>query len=98
MANYYLPDLTWADLTQAASQVSQNMRDTLQRGVEEYNEWQRFRAGRDNATIASAIGKTAGQVADLDACYSAMKNIYDYANNLTPAQGDYLFSLRQFSR
>lgn len=66
-------------------------------GNEQYNEWQSFRAGRTNATIAGVLGKTETQVAEMDACFAALKSLYDQANNQVVAQGDYFFSLRKFS-
>lgn len=98
MANYYIGDMTWSDLTQACSQISDNLRATLQRGLEEYNEWQRFRAGRTNAQIATAVSKAEADIAAMDAAFAAAKALYDYANNQTPTQSDYLYSLRSFSR
>lgn len=93
----YNGDLTWGDLAYKAGQYAQNMISTLNESFNQYNEWQSFRAGRTNAQIATALGKTETEIAEMDACFAAMKELYDYANNQTPSQGDRFYSMRKFS-
>ena len=74
------------------------MKDTILNGLEGYNEWQSFRASRTNAQIATALGRTESEVAELDAAFSAIKEIHDFANNVaSPTQGDRFFAIRKFS-
>jgi len=100
----YNDDYTWHQLAQDAGQISAQLKNILLSGIEKYNEWQSFRAGRDNTTIAAALTITSGatitvaMVADLDACYAALEELYDYANNdLSPSSGDRLYAMRKFS-
>ncbi len=93
----YNGDLTWGDLAYKAGQQAQNMIASLTAGLNEYNEWQSYRAGRTNAEIATALGKTESQVAEIDACFGALKEMYDYANNQTPYASDRFYSMRKFS-
>ena len=90
-------DLDWATLTRTSGNTAKQTIIQLEAGLREYNEWQSFRAGRDNAAIATALGKTETQVADVDAAHAASKALYDYADNQTPVQSDYLFSLRKLA-
>ena len=93
----YNADLTWGDLSYKAGQQAQNTIATLNESLNQYNEWQSFRAGRTNAQIATALSRTESEVAEMDACFAALKELYDYANNLTPSQGDRFYSMRKFS-
>ncbi len=68
-----------------------------------YEEWQSFRNGRDNATIASDfsdIGRPTSEadVAEMDATYSAFDSMQRYLDNDTPPAGiDHGFAFRVFS-
>lgn len=93
----YNGDLTWGDLAYKAGQQAQNMIASLTAGLNEYNEWQSYRAGRTNAEIATALGKTESQVAEIDSCFGALKEMHDYANNQTPFASDRFYSMRKFS-
>lgn len=93
----YNDDKTWADLSRDVGIGSNTLITTLVEGQNKYNEWQSFRAGRTNTEIATALGVTDADVANMDSCYSAMLALYNYANNQTPFQSDYLYSLRLFS-
>ena len=93
----YNADKTWENLAADAGYFAKSYIQILSNGNDAYNEWQSFRAGRTNLEIATALGRTEAEVAEMDASYSAMKLIYDYANNQTPTQSDYLYSLRKFS-
>lgn len=92
----YAGTLTWDELVQNLTNHSRNLRSNLYALLEEYNEWQRFRAGRTNAVIAIALAVTETQVAEMDAAFAAFKEIFDFTNNVAPSQGDRFFSLRQF--
>jgi hypothetical protein len=93
----YNVDLTWTQLTSDAGFHARTYLQVLTNGNDAYNEWQSFRAGRTNLEIATALGRTEIEVADMDAAYAALKLIYDYGNNQVPAQADYFYSLRKFS-
>lgn len=93
----YNPDKTWDVLAREAGGFAKTLIQVLVNGEEAYNEWQSFRAGRTNLEIATALSRTETEVAELDACYAALKMLYDYANNQTPSQSDYFYSLRKFS-
>lgn len=100
----YNGDKTWEDLSGRAGSGARNVISALTQGVDHYNEWQSFRAGRTNAQIAAALPLkqngdtvTEAEVADMDSCYAAMLSIDSFANNGVEPQGDYFFSLRKFS-
>ena len=93
----YNGDLTWNDLARLAANQALNLDTALIIGNEQYNEWLSFQAGRTNLEIATALGKTEAQVADLAACFAAFKALYDKANNQIVAQSDYFYSMRKFS-
>ncbi len=93
----YNDDLTWVDLSKIAGQQAADLISTLTDGLINYNEWQSFRAGRLNADIATALGKTTTQIADIDACFAAFKELYDAANNAVTSTSDRFFSMRKFS-
>jgi hypothetical protein len=94
----YDPDTGWSNWAREAEIHSREMINRLTLSVEAYNEWQTFRAARSNATIATDLGKTETEIADLDAAFAAFKELYDFANNVaSPTQGDRLYSMRRFS-
>jgi hypothetical protein len=93
----YNADMTWIQVSGVAGNYARILISALTEGQKAYDEWQSFRAGRTNLEIATALSVTEAAVADLDSCYSAMLAVYNYADNQTPAQGDYFYSLRKFS-
>ena len=95
----YNDDLTWAKLADIAAAGAETMINALIHGLELYNEWQSFRAGRTNAQIAAApgIGKSETQVAEMDACFAALKELHDCASNMAVSTGDRFYSMRKFS-
>lgn len=93
----YNADLTWTDLSRDTQNASRNAINVLTQGLTAYDEWQSFRNARTNAQIATALGRAESEVADMDSAYAALLALYNYANNQTPTQSDYLFSLRKFS-
>ena len=93
----YNGDKTWDDLVAECNGASRGAINQLNFGQNAYDEWQSFRAGRTNAQIATAISRTETEVSEMDSAFSAVKALYDYANNQTPSQSDYFFSLRKFS-
>jgi hypothetical protein len=62
-----------------------------------YNEWESFNAGRTNAEIATALGKTETQVAELAACFAAFLELYNAANGAATSTADRFYSMRKFS-
>lgn len=93
----YNDDLTWTDLSKIAGQQAADLISTLLSANNNYNEWQSYRAGRTNAQIATVLGKTETQVAEMDACFAAFLEIYNAANNVAVSQSDRLYSMRKFS-
>lgn len=97
MTEYYNNDLSWDTLARKCHDPADQLIRHMLNGLNAYNEWQSFRGGRTNAEIATALSRTETEVAEMDSAFSALKAIYDYANNQTPSQSDYLYSLRKFS-
>ena len=93
----YNGDLTWLNVSNRGGSVARQLIDSLNRALNEYEEWQSFRAGRTNAQIATALSRTETEVAELDSCFAAGLALFNYADNATPTQSDYFFSLRKFS-
>ena len=94
----YNDDLAWEDVARDAQNVGRQVKNSLLAALEAYNEWQSFRAGRDNATIATALSVTTTQVAELDSCFAAGKECYDFATNVaSPTAGDRFYAIRIFS-
>ena len=93
----YNDDFTWSDLSKIAGQQAADMTTQLTSGLVSYNEWQSFRAGRTNAAIATVLGKTETNIAEMDACFGAIKELYDAANNVAISQSDRFYSMRKFS-
>ncbi len=100
----YNVDKTWEALVKDLEPVADNLLGVIREGKGRYDEWQSFRNGRDNATIATdltALGSRAvaeTEVADMDAAFSAFDSIMRYLDNDTPPAGiDQGFALRVFS-
>ena len=93
----YNGDITWADMSKIAGQQAADLIYALNAGLNNYNEWQSFRAGRTNAVIATALSKTETEIAEIDACFAAFKEMFDAANNVAVSQLDRLYSMRKFS-
>lgn len=93
----YNDDLTWAKLSDLAAAGAETTINALIHGLELYNEWQSFRAGRTNLQISLALAKTEANVADMDACFAAFKELHDCAANVAVSQLDRLFAMRKFS-
>lgn len=93
----YNNDLTWVDLSRQTTSITSSMIALLNQGLEAYNNWQSFRAGRIDADIATALARTAAEVADMDSAMAALKALHDFANNVAgPVAGDRFFSMRKF--
>jgi hypothetical protein len=94
----YDPDTTWSTWARDAEMNAREVIRDLNKALEAYTDWQTFRASRTDAEIATALGKTESEIADLDSCFAAFKEIYDFANNVaSPTQGDRLYSMRRFA-
>jgi hypothetical protein len=93
----YNADKTWIELSGAAGTMARSLIQVVDLGLNEYNEWQSFRAGRTNAQIATALSRTETEIAELDACYAAFLTAHNALNNVAITQGDYYYSLRKFS-
>jgi hypothetical protein len=103
----YVGDMTWAQVSSKATAASLDIRESTMHAREAYEEWIKFANGRDDATIATALTAlqptgapaiTAGQVADLRACYQGFLEADNFAHNVAaPLQGDRFFLWRKFS-
>ena len=94
----YVNEMTWDRWAGMAASLAQHMINSLNNGLEQYLNWQTFRAGRTNAEIATALGKTEADIAALDAVYGAVKELYDYADNDSGVyQADRFYQFRIFS-
>jgi hypothetical protein len=95
----YSGDVKWTDLAASASAGAETLKNALIHGLDLYNEWQNFRAGRTNAQIATDLGAPATEtrIAELDAAFAAMKELHDCANNVAVTTSDRFYSLRKFS-
>ncbi len=93
----YNADKTWNDVSFLAGNIASSIIGILMNGNNAYLEWQSFRAGRTNAQIATDLSRTETEIAELDSCFSAFLALHNYANNQTPFQSDYYYSMRKFS-
>ena len=94
----YNGDLIWNDLSNNAGRVARQLSGYMREALSEYAEWQSFRDSRTDAQIAVALGKTEAEIAELDSCYAAFTEIFDFADNVaSPVQGDRFYSMRKFS-
>lgn len=94
----YNADLTWADLVTSLQNTGRNFSTSVREALNQYNEWQSFRAGRTDAAIATALGRTAAEIADMDAAFAAFKVTHDFLDNVAgPVAGDRFFALRKFT-
>lgn len=94
----YDPDTGWSHWARLAEIYASDLIRFLTLSEEAYNEWQTFRAARSDADIATALGKTEAEIADLDSCFAAFHEIYEFSDNVaSPTQGDRLYSMRRFS-
>jgi hypothetical protein len=94
----YDPDTGWSNWARQAEMNASNAIRFLREWEEVYNDWQTFRESRSNADIAADLGKTEPEIADLDSCFAAFKEIMDFVDNVaSPVQGDRLYSLRRFA-
>jgi hypothetical protein len=95
--------MRWNELVSKFGTRAAHLMHELREAKADYDKWQSFRAGRDNATIASdlvAAGDTevdSTYIAELDACIAAFKELYDLADNVAVAQGDRLYSMNKFA-
>lgn len=93
----YNADWSWPDWSRQAEMFARPMVERLIMGEELYNRWQNYRAGRTNAQLATALGRTETEVSELDAAFAALHTLYQCANNVDVSQSDYLYSLRKFA-
>lgn len=93
----YNDDLTWDDLARTVGTYGRNLSSAVREGYEQYLEWQSFRAGRDNATLAVAMGVTEARIADMDAAFAVFSDCHDLVNNVATSQSDRMYALRKFT-
>lgn len=92
----YNNDASFGDFANSARLVGTQLINQLHQCELAYDKWQSFRAGRDNATIASAEGRTETEIAEIDAAFAAFIAIKNYFENGTPSQSDYKYSVIKF--
>ena len=98
----YNADKNWDDLIGnelgGLEKGAKDLLAAIREGQALYDEWQSFRDSRADADIATALGRTTAEVADMDSAFSAFDSITRYQNNNTPPAGiDQGFALRVFS-
>jgi len=93
----YNKDMTWDDVVGSLGFYSNKTKSALLDGLEAYNEWQSFRAGRTNAEIATSLSVDETWIAEADAAYAALFEIYQSAANFAVSQSDRFYSLRKFT-
>jgi hypothetical protein len=94
----YNGDKTWDELVNEIGQPAQQLLRSIREGQGHYDEWQSFRDGRTNADIATSLGRSETEVAEMDAAFAAFNSITRYQDNDTPPAGiDQGFALRVFS-
>ncbi len=99
----YNGDKKWEAHISDLEPVADGLLTAIREGKALYEEWQSFRNGRNNATIASdfsALGRQTSEadVAEMDAAYSVFDSVQRYLDNDTPPSGiDHGFALRVFS-
>lgn len=94
----YNADQTWTQLSNTAGSSARLVNKQLRDGEEQYLEWQSFLAGRTNAQVATALGRTETEVSELAACFAAFHLIYTFADNgASPVQADHFYAMRKFS-
>ena len=92
----YNEDHTWDSLSRMLSAACRQATTALVEWNELRKRWGSFRAGRNDATIATALGKAEADVTAMRKAFVALEELHDYANNQTPTQADYLSDLRKF--
>lgn len=93
----YNADKTWIEISGEAGTMARSLIQIVDLGLNHYDEWQSFRAGRTNAEIATALGRTETEIAELDSCFAAFLTAHNALNNVAITQGDHYYSLRKFS-
>jgi len=94
--NEYNGDITWPDMSKTASQMATDLiyslnagRTTLMNG--------NHSGQKDKCPDSNGIVQNETEIAELDACFAAFKELYDAANNVAVSQSDRLYSMRKFS-
>ena len=90
-------DKTWADFEREMQNHSRQTIEILYRGYEHYKDMVHYKAGRTNAEIATALGRTETDVDALETAVLALKALCDFADGAAVAQDDYADALRTFS-
>ena len=102
MPRNHIKEKTWDDLTADAAATSQNFRQVVYRASEDAREWKEFRDGRNDADVATSLGKTPAEIQDLDKLYAAFSSVETFLNNgpADPpvAARNFTKALRQFTR
>jgi len=93
----YNIELTWAQISNRLGDQARNTIAQMTNCDVMYDKWQSIRAGRTNAEIAIALGKTEFEIAEMDSAFAAFYQLYQYATNQSNTAGDYFYSLRKFS-
>lgn len=90
-------DLTWVNWSNIASRHAKQLSASVREGMEARQEYWQWRDGRDDATIATALGISEAQATDLRLAFAAMKESHDALNNVAVTTADRMPDLRKFT-
>lgn len=85
------------DFVREVQTVGNDLIRTMYRCEELFKDMAVFADGRDNATIATALGVDVSYVDDLQTAVVAFHRIYDYAEGNAQTAGDHLDAIRVFT-
>jgi len=94
----YDPETTWPTWSNLAASHGSNAIRMIHEWEEVYQDWQTFRAGRTDAQLATALGKTTTDIAAVDSAFAAFHVMYNSCNNVAgPVAGDRFYAWRVFA-
>lgn len=93
----YAGQMTGADWRNVIVSQSQNIITSIGTGYLEFKKWYAFTYGMSTAQIASAIGVTVTEAADMQAAFNSLNDIYEALNNGAVAANDRLSIFLKFS-
>ena len=102
----YNADVQWDDLVKSASLRGKQIMAALREAKDARAEWNSFRDGRSDATLATYFdtggggrpGTVEADVADLKQTFQSFGDTHDFCDNVaSPVQGDRFSDWRKFS-
>ena len=93
----YNDDITWADIVGDLAYYGLRDKDAIIAGHEQYLEWVSFRAGRDDATLATALSVSTTAISDAEYAFSAMEDIYLMATGNSVGVANRFDAIRKFT-